>query len=184
MKIAGPNGEELGAGEVGEIAIRGHNIMKGYWGNPEATNEAIDQDGWFFSGDLGTMDADGCFSVVGRLKDVILRGGFNVYPREIEDLLHTHPEVRLAAVVGIPDERLGEEIGAAVVLEPGSKLTAEDLRSWAKDRLAPQKRPRHLWLADELPLGPTGKILKRLISPPGNVGEADTSRQESEGIDD
>jgi long-chain acyl-CoA synthetase len=170
MKIVGEGGAEPAAGEVGEIAIRGHNIMKGYWGNPEATRAAIDADGWFFSGDLGTVDADGCFRVVGRLKDMIIRGGFNVYPREVEDLLHEHPAVRSAAVIGIPDERLGEEIGAAIVLEPDAHASPDELRDWIRARVSPYKYPRHIWLVDELPTGPTGKILKRAIVAPPSIG--------------
>ena len=166
MRIAGPGGETLAPGEVGQIAIRGHNIMKGYWRNPEATREAIDRDGWFYSGDLGDVDEDGAFRVVGRLKEMIIRGGLNIYPRELEDLLHTHPAVRAAAVVGIPDARLGEEIGAAVVLEPEATATAAELREWMKARVAPQKYPRHIWFLHQLPKGPTGKILKRKIEPP------------------
>jgi long-chain acyl-CoA synthetase len=168
MKIVGDE-------EVGEIAIRGHNIMKGYWANPDATREAIDADGWFHSGDLGTMDTDGCFRVVGRIKDLIIRGGHNVYPREIEDLLHRHPAVRAAAVVGVPDDRLGEEIGAAIVLEPHAAATASELRDWVRPRVAPHKYPRHIWIVDELPTGPTGKILKRAISAPIGLGGGDGS---------
>jgi long-chain acyl-CoA synthetase len=173
--ISGTEMKIVGDDEVGEIAIRGHNIMKGYWANPEATAEAIDADGWFHSGDLGTMDADGCFRVVGRIKDLIIRGGHNVYPREVEDLLHRHPAVRAAAVVGVPDDRLGEEIGAAVVLEPGATATPSQLREWVRPQVAPQKYPRHIWIVDELPTGPTGKILKRAISPPTGLGGGDGS---------
>ena len=170
MKIVGEGGAELAAGEIGEIAIRGHNIMKGYWGNPEATRAAIDAHGWFFSGDLGAVDDDGCFTVVGRLKDMIIRGGVNIYPRELEDLLLEHPAVRSSAVIGIPDERLGEEIGAAVVLEPRSDASPGELQAWIKTRVAPYKYPRHIWLVDQLPTGPTGKILKRAIVPPPGLG--------------
>ena len=183
MKIAGPDRRELPVGEVGEIAIRGHNIMKGYWRNPQATHETIDGEGWFYSGDLGTMDEDGCFRVVGRLKDLIIRGGFNVYPREIEDLLHTHPAVRLAAVVGIPDQRLGEEVGAAVVLEQDADISAAELCEWARGRLAAHKRPRRVWFVEELPLGPTGKILKRLITPPEPPDADANTRVGEEGYD-
>jgi long-chain acyl-CoA synthetase len=171
MKIVGTNGAELGPGGIGEIAIRGHNIMKGYWGNPDATREAIDPDGWFSSGDLGSVDEDGCFSIVGRLKDMIIRGGHNVYPREIEDLLHQHPAVRSVAVVGVPDVRLGEEVGAAVVRELDVEVSAAELRDWVKARVAPHKYPRHVWFVDRLPTGPTGKILKRAIVPPARLGE-------------
>jgi long-chain acyl-CoA synthetase len=160
----------VGGEDVGEIAIRGHNVMKGYWGNPYATHEVVDADGWFHTGDLGTVDADGCFRIVGRLKDVIIRGGLNVYPRELEDLLHRHPAVRAVAVVGVADDRLGEEIGAAVVLEPGAAVTPTELRDWVKPQVAPHKYPRHVWIVDALPTGPTGKVLKRAISPPLGLG--------------
>ena len=140
--------------------------MKGYWRNPEATREAIDQEGWFYSGDLGEVDEDGAFRIVGRLKEMIIRGGLNIYPRELEDLLHSHPAVRATAVVGVPDQRLGEEVGAAVVLEPDATASAAELREWLKARVAPHKYPRHIWFVDQLPKGPTGKILKRRIEPP------------------
>lgn len=172
MRIVGKDGSTLQPGQVGEIAIRGHNVMKGYWADAEATRAAIDSDGWFFSGDLGTVDGDGCFRCVGRIKDVIIRGGFNVYPVEVEHVLNAHPAVRMAAVIGLPDERLGEEIGAAVWLEPGAELSADLLCEWAHDRLAPQKCPRRIWMVDHLPLGPTGKILKHQITPPAIRSEA------------
>lgn len=171
MKIVAQDRSSLPTGEIGEIAVRGHNVMKGYWNNPEATHDAIDRDGWFFTGDLGTVDDSGCFSVVGRLKDLIIRGGFNVYAAEIEHVLDTHPAVRMAAVVGIPDERLGEEVGAAIVLEAGADISTDTLIAWSKKRLAPYKYPRHIWIVDELPLGPTGKILKRLLVPPSGIDE-------------
>jgi long-chain acyl-CoA synthetase len=148
----------------GEIAIRGHNVMKGYWGMPEATASAIDADGWFFSGDLGRVDEDGCFYIVDRKKDLIIRGGYNVYPREVEEVLYEHPSVREAAVVGIPHPSLGEEVGAAVVLK--GEAGAEELRAFVKGQLAAYKYPRHIWFLDELPKGPTGKILKRAIEVP------------------
>jgi long-chain acyl-CoA synthetase len=159
----------LPPGEVGEIAIRGHNIMKGYWGNPRATADALDAEGWFYSGDLGVVEPDGAVRIVGRLKDMIIRGGVNIYPREIEDLLHEHPAVRAAAVVGVPDERLGEEVGAAIVLEEGVQASAEELRDWVRARVAPHKYPRHVWFEAKLPLGPTGKVLKREITRPEQV---------------
>jgi long-chain acyl-CoA synthetase len=171
MKVADPGGSPAAPGEVGEIALRGHNIMKGYWANPQATHDAIDADGWFFSGDLGVQEPDGSFRVVGRVKDMIIRGGLNVYPREIEELLHAHPAVRAAAVVGIPDARLGEEVGAAIVLDAGAEVTPDELRAWVRERVMPYKAPRHVWMVDALPTGPTGKVLKREIAPPAGVGE-------------
>jgi long-chain acyl-CoA synthetase len=165
MKIAGESGEELADGEVGEVLIRGPNVMKGYWRRPEATAEAI-RDGWLHTGDLGRRDADGYFYIVDRKKDLIIRGGYNVFPREVEEALYEHPAVREAAVVAVPDERLGEEVGAAVVLQPGAEATADDLQQHVKSQLAAYKYPRLIWFLDELPKGPTGKILKREITAP------------------
>ncbi|MEW1660791.1 MULTISPECIES: long-chain fatty acid--CoA ligase [unclassified Streptomyces] len=159
------DGTEVPHGETGEIAIRGHNVMKRYWRRPEETAAAI-QDGWFLTGDLGRVDQDGYFWIVGRTKDVIIRGGYNVYPREVEDVLYEHPAVADAAVIGLPDPDLGEEVGAAVVLKPGARTTAEELREYVKRRLAAYKYPRRVWVTDALPKGPTGKILKREIVPP------------------
>ncbi len=146
--------------EPGEIVIRGHNVMKGYWQKPEATAEAF-RGGWFHSGDVARRDEDGYLFIMDRIKDMILRGGFNVYPREIEELLLTHPAVSLAAVVGIPDERLGEEIKAFVVPKPGAQVTEDEIIEWCKERLAAYKYPRHLELRESLPMTATGKILKR-----------------------
>jgi long-chain acyl-CoA synthetase len=167
----GDEGEGLPAGETGQLAIRGHNVMKGYWRRPEATAAAITPEGWFLTGDLGRVDDDGYVYVIGRLKDMIIRGGLNVYPREVEEVLHRHPAVSEAAIVGVPDERLGEEVGAAVVLAPGAGIAPEELRDWLKERVAPFKYPRQVWMLDELPKGPTGKILKREIHPPTDPSE-------------
>jgi long-chain acyl-CoA synthetase len=172
MRVVGPDRAPVATGAVGEVAIRGHNIMKGYWNDPAATAAAIDADGWFYSGDLGVQEPDGAFRIVGRVKDMIIRGGLNVYPRELEELMHEHPAVRSVAVVGVPDDRLGEEVGAAVVLEPGARATPDELRAWMRERVTPYKYPRHVWLVDTLPTGPTGKILKRAIAPPAGVTEA------------
>ena len=153
-------------GEIGEIAIRGHNVMKGYWQRPDATEEAIDADGWFHSGDMGTIDEDGYYFIVDRKKDMIIRGGFNVYPREIEEVLYEHPAVREAAVLGTPDDEYGEEIAAAVALKDGAEVSADELREFVKSQVAAYKYPRRLWFVDDLPKGPTGKILKREIAVP------------------
>jgi long-chain acyl-CoA synthetase len=150
---------------IGEIAIRGHNVMKGYWNKPEATAEVLDADGWFFSGDMATVDDEGYFFIVDRKKDMIIRGGYNVYPREIEEVLYEHPAVSEAAVVGVPDDAMGEEVGAAVVLR--GEAGADDIRAFVRERVAAYKYPRVIWFLDELPKGPTGKILKREIKPPG-----------------
>jgi long-chain acyl-CoA synthetase len=165
MAIVDEDDNELPAGEPGEVVIRGHNIMKGYWKRPDATEEAI-RNGWFHSGDIGRTDEDGYFYIVDRKKDLIIRGGYNVFPREVEEVLYEHPAVLEAAVVGAPDEEMGEEVCAAVVLRPGVEASADDLQQHVKSQLAAYKYPRRIWFLDELPKGPTGKILKREISPP------------------
>lgn len=157
--------EITAAGEVGEIAIKGENVMKGYWGRPEATAEAI-VDGWFRTGDLARRDEDGYYYIVDRKKQLIIRGGYNVYPREIEEVLHEHPAVAEVAVIGIEHPSLGQEIGAAIALKPGATADVEELREFAKARVAAYKYPRHIWLVDSVPKGPTGKILHREIQPP------------------
>ncbi len=148
------------AGQPGEVVIRGHNVMKGYYKRPEATAEAM-RNGWFHTGDVGVTDADGYLSIVDRKKDMILRGGLNVYPRELEEVLMAHPAVSLAAVVGVPDERLGEEIKAFVVRRPGADLTEADLIAWCRERMAGYKYPRAIEFREHLPVSATGKILKR-----------------------
>jgi long-chain acyl-CoA synthetase len=168
MKVVDEEGNDLPAGEVGEIVIRGHNVMKGYWHRPDATEEAM-RGGWFHSGDLGRVDEDGYFFIVDRKKDMILRGGYNVYPREIEEVLYEHPAVLEAAVVGVPDERLGEEVGAAIALRPGAEADADEFRDFVEQRVAAYKYPRVIWFVDELPKGPTGKILKREIKVPDGL---------------
>ena len=140
--------------------------MKGYWNRAEATEEAIDGDGWFRTGDMAKVDDDGYYFIVDRKKDMIIRGGYNVYPREIEEVLYEHPAVLEAAVVGVPHDQLGEEVGAAVALKEGQSVTAEELRDYVKEQLAAYKYPRSVWFVDELPKGPTGKILKREIEVP------------------
>jgi long-chain acyl-CoA synthetase len=166
MKLVDLQRRDCGPGEAGEIAIRGHNVMKGYWNRPDATAEAIDGDGWFYSGDIAQVDADGCYFIVDRKKDLIIRGGYNVYPREIEEVLYEHPAVREAAVVGIPHTDLGEEVAAAVALRPGMDATESEIREFVKSNVAAYKYPRAVWFVDELPKGPTGKVLKREIRPP------------------
>ncbi|MGW2693203.1 long-chain-fatty-acid--CoA ligase [Streptomyces sp. NPDC001296] len=165
VRLLDEEGRDVGPGEVGELAVRGPNVMKEYWNLPEATAAAI-PDGWLRSGDLARQDEDGFLYIVDRKKDLIIRGGYNVYPREIEEVLHEHPAVALAAVVGVRHERLGEEVAAAVVLREGAQAGAEELQQFVKDRVAAYKYPRMVWLVDALPTGPTGKILKREISVP------------------
>jgi len=161
-------GAGLLVGEIGEIVIRGHNVMKGYWRNPDATAVTI-IDGWLRTGDLARVDQDGYFYFVDRKKDLIIRGGFKVYPREIEEVLYEHPAVAEAAVIGIPDTDLGEEVGAAVQLKPAATATPEELRAFVKDRVAPYKYPRHVWIVPDLLKGPTAKIIRRAVHPPQDL---------------
>jgi long-chain acyl-CoA synthetase len=165
MKVVDDDGNDVPTGQVGEIVIRGHNIMKGYWNRPEATAEAIRED-WFHTGDMAQVDEDGYFFIVDRKKDMIIRGGYNVYPREIEEILYEHPAVREVAVVGVPHDELGEEVGAAVALKDGAEVTPDELRAHVKEQVAAYKYPRVVWLVEDLPKGPTGKILKREIERP------------------
>jgi long-chain acyl-CoA synthetase len=146
--------------EPGEICIKGHNVMKGYLGRPDATKEAI-VDGWFHSGDIGVRDADGYYFIVDRKKDMIIRGGFNVYPREVEEVLYAHPAVAEAAVIGVPHPSHGEEIKAILTLKRDAEADADEVIAFCKTRLAAYKYPRIVEFLDELPKGPTGKILKR-----------------------
>jgi long-chain acyl-CoA synthetase len=170
MRLAGDDGEDVPEGEVGEILVRGSTVMSGYWERPDATAETLDEDGWLKTGDMARVDEDGYYFVVDRKKELIIRGGFNVYPREVEEVLYEHPAVREAAVVGVPHASLGEEIGAAVSLKDDAQATPEELRDHVKERVAAYKYPRQVWLVDELPKGPTGKILKREIHPPASDG--------------
>ena len=165
MKVVDDDGKEVPQGEVGEIAIKGHNVMKGYWQRDDATQEVM-RDGWFHTGDMATIDDDGYFFIVDRKKDLIIRGGYNVYPREIEEVLYEHPAVAEAAVVGVPHGELGEEVGAAVTLKEGESVDEDTLRDFIKEQVAAYKYPRQIWFVDELPKGPTGKILKREIQTP------------------
>ena len=160
IMIVDDKDEPVETGHAGEVVIRGHNVMKGYYKRPDATAEAM-RNGWFHTGDIGIMDAEGYLSIVDRQKDMILRGGFNVYPRELEEVLLTHPAISLCAVIGVPDERLGEEVKAFVVKRPGAELTEDELKAWCKDQVAGYKYPRHIEFRAELPTSATGKILKR-----------------------
>jgi long-chain acyl-CoA synthetase len=148
------------AGTPGEVMVRGHNVMKGYLGRPEATQAAIDENGWFHTGDIGQLDADGYLTILGRHKDMIIRGGFNVYPREIEEILLTHPDVVQAAVVGVPHRTHGEEIQAFVVRAPGVTLAEEELIDWCRTSMAAYKYPRIIEFRDYLPTNAVGKVSK------------------------
>jgi long-chain acyl-CoA synthetase len=162
IRIVDEQDRELPAGQVGEIVIRGHNVMKGYYKRPGATAEAM-RSGWFHSGDLGRMDPDGYLTIVDRKKDLIIRGGLNIYPREVEEVLLAHPAVAEAAVVGVPDEVMGEEIKAFVVLEPDEVVEAEDLIEYARKRLAAYKYPRSIEFRSDLPRDTVGKVIKRQL---------------------
>jgi long-chain acyl-CoA synthetase len=159
-KVVDENDEEVAPGERGELILRGHHIMKGYYKKPEATEEAM-KNGWFHTGDLATMDEDGFVFIVDRVKDMILRGGYNVYPREVEEAIYEHPGVAEAAVIGVPHEELGEEVRAVVALKEGETATEEEIISFVKERVAQYKYPRSVLFMDDLPKTATGKILKR-----------------------
>lgn len=163
------NDNEVARGERGEVVIRGTNVMKGYYKRPEATVEAF-RNGWFHTGDIGVMDDEGYLSIVDRKKDMILRGGYNIYPRELEEVIMTHPAVSLCAVIGVPCERLGEEVKAFLVIKQGHELTPEDFTNWCKQQFAANKYPRHIEFRDELPVGGTGKIFKRALRDESAVG--------------
>jgi long-chain acyl-CoA synthetase len=162
LEVRDPGGRPVPTGEVGEVWVTGPIVMKGYWRRPEATAEAI-RDGWLRTGDLGTLDEDGDLRIVDRLKELIIRGGYNVYPREVEEALYQHPDIVEAAVIGVPDPTYGEEVAAAIVLRDGATLSTDELRTWAKERLSAYKVPHLVQVLPALPKGPSGKILKRAI---------------------
>lgn len=165
-RVVGPDGKVLPSGVVGELHVRGHAVMSGYFSRPDATAEVIDSAGWFATGDLVTIDEDDFVEIVDRKKDIIIRNGHNVYPSDIETVLSEHPAVQLSAVIGVPDDRVGEEVAAVVMLKPGLEVTADAITRFVKERVAGDKYPRIVRIVDELPLGPTGKVLKRAIELP------------------
>jgi long-chain acyl-CoA synthetase len=144
------------------VILRGPNIMKGYFRQPEATADAL-RDGWFHTGDVGVIDADGYLAIVDRKKDMILRGGFNVYPREVEEVLLTHPAVAQCAVVGVADERLGEDVKAFIVRKKDQAATADEIVAWCREQIAVYKAPHCIEFTDALPMSATGKVLKRVL---------------------
>ena len=160
-KVIRADGTTCDVDEPGEIALRGHHIMTGYLNRPEETAAVLDADGWFRTGDIGQVDSDGYLHIVDRLKEMIIRNGLNVYPREVEEVLMTHPDVSLVAVVGVPHERYGEEIKAYVIRQPGSTVDEDGLVEWAREQMAAYKYPRIVEFRDSLPMTATGKILKR-----------------------
>lgn len=171
VKCFDDDDNEVPRGERGEVVIRGTNVMKGYYKRPEATAEAF-RNGWFHTGDIGIMDDEGYLSIVDRKKDMILRGGYNVYPRELEEVIMTHPAVSLCAVIGVPDERLGEEVKAFVVLKQDGALSEDEFIGWCKTQFAANKYPRHVEFRDSLPIGGTGKIFKRALREEANQANA------------
>jgi long-chain acyl-CoA synthetase len=164
IRIVDLDGNELPQGEMGEILIKGHCVMKGYYKRPEATAEALD-DGWLHTGDIGNLDEDGYLYITDRVKDMIIRGGFNVYPREIEEVMMAHPAISLAAVIGIPDDSHGEEIKAFVILNADAEIKEEEIVDWCKENMAAYKYPRVVEIRETLPMTATGKILKRELRP-------------------
>ncbi|MGQ0629672.1 MAG: long-chain-fatty-acid--CoA ligase [Sporichthyaceae bacterium] len=168
LRLVDNDGNDTPVGEIGEIAIRGEGVMAGYHNRPEATAEAI-PDGWFRSGDLAKQDDDGYFYIVDRKKQLIIRGGYNVYPREVEEVLYAFPGIAEAAVIGLKHTMLGEEVGAAVVMKAGESFDPAAIKAFCKEGLAAYKYPRHIWAVDVLPKGPTGKILHREVVAPAEV---------------
>lgn len=162
VRVCDDQDVDVPTGEVGQVLVRGFSVMAGYWNRPEADAKDL-AGGWFHTGDLGRLDADGYLTIVDRVKDLIIRGGYNVYPREVEEVLYEHPDVVEVAVIGIPDDRYGEEVAAVIALRPGSTLDAVDLRGWAKERLSAYKVPHEVRFVDSLPKGGTGKIQKRAL---------------------
>jgi len=162
IKMADPaTGETVPRGQVGELCTRGYSVMAGYWNDPDKTAAAIDAEGWMHTGDLAVMDGDGYVRITGRIKDMVIRGGENIYPREIEEFLHTHPDIRDAQVIGVPDDRYGEELMAVLVMRDGAPaLTAELLREFCAGRLAHFKVPRYVRVVSEFPMTVTGKVRK------------------------
>lgn len=162
IRVVDMEGNDVGADELGEVLVSGTNLMKGYWNRPEATAEAL-KDGWLHSGDMGKMDADGFLYIMDRKKDMIISGGENIYPAEIEDLLLSNPKIADTGVIGCPDEKWGEAVKAVVVLKEGESLTAEELIEWSRGKIAGFKIPKKIEFTDEIPRTPTGKILKRVL---------------------
>jgi long-chain acyl-CoA synthetase len=163
MRVVDDNDQDVPTGQPGEIVIRGHSVMNGYYKRPEATAEAM-RGGWFHTGDIAYQDADGYFFIVDRKKDMILRGGYNVYPRELEEVLMTHPAVSLAAVIGLPHASLGQEVKAFIIRKSGATVTAEEMIAWSREQVAQYKYPRHIEFRDTLPMTATGKVLKRELA--------------------
>jgi len=160
IKIINEQGDVVPVGEKGELCCRGYSVMRGYWADAERTAETIDSAGWLHSGDLAVMDDEGYVQIVGRLKDMIIRGGENVYPKEIEDFLYKHPSIQDAQVFGIPDEKYGEEVAVWIMLKPNESATADDIKGFCQDQISHFKVPRYIEFVEEFPMTVTGKIQK------------------------
>ena len=161
IKIVNPDtGEIVERGLPGELCTRGYSVMQGYWGDRDKTQEAIDGEGWMHTGDLATMDAEGYVNIVGRIKDMVIRGGENIYPREIEEFLYRHPQVQDVQVVGVPDQKYGEELCAWIIAKPGTQPTEDDIRAFCKGQIAHYKVPRYIRFVTSFPMTVTGKIQK------------------------
>jgi fatty-acyl-CoA synthase len=161
VRVVDPEtGESQPAGVAGEVCCRGYNVMKGYYKMPEATDKTIDKDGWLHSGDLGIMDEDGYLSITGRLKDMIIRGGENIYPREIEEFLYNVEGIQDVQVVGVPSRKYGEEVGAFIVLKEGVKYEPEDIQDFCRGKIARYKIPKYIAFVDEYPMTASGKVQK------------------------
>jgi fatty-acyl-CoA synthase len=160
IRICGTDGSTLPVGEHGEICCRGYSVMEGYWGDADKTRETIDQDGWLHSGDIGVMDEGGYTQITGRIKDMIIRGGENIYPREVEEFLYSHPSILDVQVFGVPDQKYGEQLCAWIRTRPGTSLTAGEVQAFCRDRITHFKIPRHIRFVDEFPMTVTGKVQK------------------------
>jgi fatty-acyl-CoA synthase len=160
IRICGTDGSTLPVGEHGEICCRGYSVMEGYWGDADKTRETIDQDGWLHSGDIGVMDQGGYTQITGRIKDMIIRGGENIYPREVEEFLYSHPSILDVQVFGVPDQKYGEQLCAWIRTRPGTSLTAGEVQAFCRDRITHFKIPRHIRFVDEFPMTVTGKVQK------------------------
>jgi fatty-acyl-CoA synthase len=163
VKVVDAEGRIVARGTPGELLTRGYSVMLGYWNDPERTAEAIDAAGWMHTGDMATIDVEGYCNIVGRIKDMIIRGGENIYPREVEEYLFRHPKVQDVQVVGLPDRKYGEELCAWIVLREGQKATEDDIRNFCNGQIAHYKIPKYIRFVDEFPMTVTGKVQKYLI---------------------
>ncbi|MEZ5597196.1 MAG: AMP-binding protein [Pseudomonadales bacterium] len=163
MKIAREDGTVAGIGETGEVCARGYGVMQGYWDDAERTAQTIDTEGWLHSGDLGEMDANGYVKITGRIKDMIIRGGENVYPREVEEFLYTHPDIQEVQVFGVPDAKYGEQVAAWVQPRAGASLSAESVQAFCQGQITHFKIPKYIKLVNEFPMTVTGKMQKFLM---------------------